>query len=87
MIPWVSPGTLKILTLVFLSLNPTPAYAPKHYNVAVIRSLVYRAKRISSNKSLLSEAFSCTSEIFIDNGYSQEFINGIKKQLETKMNE
>ena len=61
---------------------PNVAHAPRNYKTAAMRALFFRAKRISSNDNLYSQACKTITEIFIGNGYSRKLIDSVKQEAE-----
>ena len=61
---------------------PNSAYAPVRYKTSAIRALIFRAKRFSSSQRTYENCFSVIKDMFIANGYSNERIDEIKKEVD-----
>ena len=60
------------------------AIAPLKYKRAAIRSLIFRAKHLSSTISHYEKAYVLIRQIFIRNGYHVQFIEKIKDEIDSK---
>lgn len=60
---------------------PKCAYAPKMYKQAAIRSLYYRAFKLSSSEHLFSESCDKIRNIFVSIGYHYKLLDKIKSQV------
>ena len=60
------------------------SYSPSTYKKSAIRSLIYRACRICSNKELFENSYLEIKSMFISNGYHPSYIEKIKNQILTK---
>ena len=61
------------------------SYSPNNYKHAAIRSLLYRAIRIFSNKTNFEDTYRKVKLIFINNGYNYRVIEKIKEKLIAKL--
>jgi len=57
---------------------PKIAYSPIQYKTAAIRSLIYRAYKLSSTEEKFTSSYEKIKLIFINNGYHHKFIDKIK---------
>lgn len=64
--------------------TPSCSYAPLNFKKAAMRSLFYRAKRISSPQ-FYDEACSKITKLFRSNGFDDSLIFKIKQQVELKL--
>ena len=71
----------KTNTGVYLNKN---ANSPMIYKTAAIRSLIYRAWKISSSSTIFEETYKTIRNIFIANGFHYKFIDKIKNKITSK---
>ena len=57
------------------------AHSPLAYKTAAIRTLIYRAVKICSNKDNFMEAYQKIQNIFVGNGFSYKFIQKIRDKV------
>jgi len=57
------------------------AYSPDVYKKAAIKSLIYRAFRISSSNEIFESSYEVIKSIFICNGYHYKYIDRIKTKV------
>ena len=62
---------------------PKCAYAPQKYKRSAIRSLIFRAKHLSSSSSHYDVAFRQICCMFLKNGYHVDYINKIKDEVDS----
>ena len=56
------------------------------YKTAAIRALIYRAYKLSSSIENFNKSYETITSIFVSNGFHFKFINKIKQQVISKIN-
>ena len=64
---------------------PKCAFAPQKYKRAAIRSLIFRAKNLSSSSNFYDSAFCQIRKTFMENGYHADYINKIRAEVDSQV--